>query len=160
MDRARLHRLERGDTSGDLDVTMDSDEDTELPVPAPARGRGRGGRARGGRGRARGQLATAKWTQLRNNLGIKGVVSVCYACAHGNNSTCETDCMQSFMVIHEGLQEFCWLLIAAVLSSPSRGSKTAHIHFNLFSGMWWKCYTSCYKYTLSKISELYTLWPL
>lgn len=84
MDRARLHRLERGETSGDLDVTMDSDEGA-VPVPAPARGRGRGGRARGGRGRGRGQLATAKRTQLRNNLGINGVASVCYACAHGNN---------------------------------------------------------------------------
>lgn len=69
MDRARLHRLERGETSGDLDapaygdITMDSDEDT-APIPAPARGRGRGGRARGGRGRGRGQLAKAKWTQI------------------------------------------------------------------------------------------------
>lgn len=70
MDRARLHRLERGETSGDLDVTMDSDEDT-VPIPAPARGRGRG---RGGRGRGRGQLATAKLTQLQNNVGINVVV--------------------------------------------------------------------------------------
>uniref|UniRef100_H3CQQ5 Double-strand break repair protein n=1 Tax=Tetraodon nigroviridis TaxID=99883 RepID=H3CQQ5_TETNG len=63
MDRARLHRLERGETSGDRDapaygdVTMDSDEDT-VPIPAPARGRGRGGRARGGRGRGRGAAAS------------------------------------------------------------------------------------------------------
>lgn len=90
MDRARLHRLERGETSGDLDapaygdVTMDSDEDA-VPAPAPARGRGRGGRARGGRGRGRGQLAKANLAQLQNNLGVNVVVSVCYACAHGSN---------------------------------------------------------------------------
>lgn len=98
MDRARLHRLERGETSVDQDaygdVTMDSDEDT-VPIPAPARGRGRGGRARGGRGRGRGQSAKAELTQLQNNLGINLVVlvrkcmscltTVYYACAHGSN---------------------------------------------------------------------------
>lgn len=106
MDRARLHRLERGETSGDLeygDVTMDSDEDT-VPIPAPARGRGRGGRARGGRGRGRGLLAKAKLTKLQNNLGINVVVSVrkcisclttvCYAYAHGSNQNCVTDFVQ------------------------------------------------------------------
>lgn len=81
MDRARLHRLERGETSGDQDapaygdVTMDSDDDT-VPIPAPARGRGRGGRARGGRGRGRGQSAKAELTQLQNDLGINVVVLV------------------------------------------------------------------------------------
>eukprot|EP00066_Takifugu_rubripes_P004857 XP_003968494.2 PREDICTED: double-strand break repair protein MRE11A [Takifugu rubripes] len=60
MARARLHRLERGETSGGLDgpafedIAMDSDEDT-VPVPSPARGRGRG---RGGRGRGRGAAAS------------------------------------------------------------------------------------------------------
>lgn len=69
MARARLHRLERGDTSGDLDspvfegIAMNSDEDT-VPVPSPARGRGRGARGRGGRGRGRGQFATAKYAKL------------------------------------------------------------------------------------------------
>lgn len=68
MARARLHRLERGDTSGDLDgpafedIAMDSDEDM-VPVPSSARGRGRGGRGRGGRGRGRGQFATQQSMQ-------------------------------------------------------------------------------------------------
>lgn len=68
MARARLHRLERGETSGGLDgpafedIAMDSDED-RVPVPSPARGRGRG---RGGRGRGRGQFATAKYAKLLN----------------------------------------------------------------------------------------------
>lgn len=71
MARARLHRLERGDTSGDLDspafkdIAMNSDEDM-VPIPSPARGRGRGGRGRGGRGRGRGQFATAKYVKLLN----------------------------------------------------------------------------------------------
>lgn len=80
MDRARLHRLERGETSGDLDVTMDSDEDA-VPVPAPVRGRGRGGRARGGRGRGRGQLSHSKTDTvtepLRNKWACVSVLCVC-----------------------------------------------------------------------------------
>lgn len=58
MNRAKAHRLERGD--GDFadqdvsDVTMDSDEGS-VPVAAPTRGRGRGSRGRGGRGRGRGE---------------------------------------------------------------------------------------------------------
>lgn len=62
INRAKAHRLERGDVPGDRDVTdepadvaMDSDEGS-VPLPPPARGRGRGGRARGGRGRGRGEL--------------------------------------------------------------------------------------------------------
>ncbi|XP_019200597.1 double-strand break repair protein MRE11 isoform X2 [Oreochromis niloticus] len=61
MNRAKAHRLERGD--GDfadqdvLDVTMDSDEGS-VPVAAPTRGRGRGSRGRGGRGRGRGATAS------------------------------------------------------------------------------------------------------
>ncbi|KAK2847231.1 hypothetical protein Q5P01_010230 [Channa striata] len=64
INRARAHRLERGNEPGDLniaeelaDVNMDSDEDS-VPLPAPTRGRGRGGRGRGGRGgRGRGAAA-------------------------------------------------------------------------------------------------------
>ncbi|CAI5693701.1 unnamed protein product [Oreochromis niloticus] len=61
MNRAKAHRLERGD--GDFadqdvsDVTMDSDEGS-VPVAAPTRGRGRGSRGRGGRGRGRGATAS------------------------------------------------------------------------------------------------------
>ncbi|KAM8769405.1 double-strand break repair protein MRE11 isoform 1-T3 [Acanthopagrus schlegelii] len=62
MDRAKAHRLERGDDSGDLDISddladiaMDSDE---ALLPPPTRGRGRGGRGRGSRGRGRGAAAS------------------------------------------------------------------------------------------------------
>lgn len=56
MNRAKAHRLERGDDPTDRfsdgDVAMGSDEDS---FPQPSRGRGRGaGRGRGGRGRGRG----------------------------------------------------------------------------------------------------------
>uniref|UniRef100_A0A8P4G1R5 Double-strand break repair protein MRE11 n=1 Tax=Dicentrarchus labrax TaxID=13489 RepID=A0A8P4G1R5_DICLA len=61
INRAKAHRLERGDNPGDkdisddfADVTMDSDEGS-VPFPPPTRGRGRGGRGRGGRGRGRGE---------------------------------------------------------------------------------------------------------
>lgn len=55
INRAKAHRLERGDDPvnpmSDADVAMDSDED---PFPPPTKGRGRGaGRGRGGRGRDR-----------------------------------------------------------------------------------------------------------
>uniref|UniRef100_A0A671W738 Double-strand break repair protein MRE11 n=1 Tax=Sparus aurata TaxID=8175 RepID=A0A671W738_SPAAU len=59
MSRAKAHRLERGDDSGDVDISddladvaMDSDE---ALLPPPTRGRGRGGRGRGSRGRGRGE---------------------------------------------------------------------------------------------------------
>nr|XP_046245088.1 double-strand break repair protein MRE11 [Scatophagus argus] len=62
INRAKAHRLERGDDPGYMnvsdelaDVAMDSDEDSVAP---PARGRGRGGRGRGGRGRGRGAAAS------------------------------------------------------------------------------------------------------
>lgn len=60
MNRAKAHRLERGDDPADRfsdgDVAMDSDEDS---FPQPSRGRGRGaGRGRGGRGRGRGVSAS------------------------------------------------------------------------------------------------------
>lgn len=62
FDRAKAHRLDRGNAPGDLavfdepaDVAMDSDEGL-APLPPPTRGRGRGGRGRGGRGRGRGEL--------------------------------------------------------------------------------------------------------
>lgn len=60
MNRAKAHRLERGDDPADRmsdgDVAMDSDEDS---FPQPSRGRGRGaGRGRGGRGRGRGATAS------------------------------------------------------------------------------------------------------
>ncbi|XP_026197628.1 double-strand break repair protein MRE11 [Anabas testudineus] len=62
INRARAHRLERGDQPADLDISseladinMDFDED---PIPAPTRGRGRGGRGRGGRGRGRGAASS------------------------------------------------------------------------------------------------------
>lgn len=61
MSRAKAHRLERGDDSGDVDISddladvaMDSDE---ALLPPPTRGRGRGGRGRGSRGRGRGELS-------------------------------------------------------------------------------------------------------
>ncbi|XP_034556758.1 double-strand break repair protein MRE11 [Notolabrus celidotus] len=64
INRAKAHRLERGDdpldqaTLDDLaDVNMDSDEDSFSP-PAPTRGRGRGSRGRGSRGRGRGAAAS------------------------------------------------------------------------------------------------------
>lgn len=57
MDRARAHRIERGNNSGAQEVSdypadfnMDSEEEA---LPPPTRGRGRGGR---GRGRGRGEL--------------------------------------------------------------------------------------------------------
>lgn len=63
MDRAKAHRLERGDQPTDLDmldepadVAMDSDEDS-MALPPPTRGRGRGGRGRGARGRGRGEIS-------------------------------------------------------------------------------------------------------
>ncbi|XP_071375342.1 double-strand break repair protein MRE11 [Centroberyx affinis] len=60
IDRAKAHRLERGDLdiSDELaDVAMDSDEGPS--APPPTRGRGRGSRGRGGgRGRGRGAAAT------------------------------------------------------------------------------------------------------
>ncbi|KAM9358713.1 double-strand break repair protein MRE11 [Symphorus nematophorus] len=59
IDRARAHRLQRGDDlenlSDEFAVAMDSDEGS---VPPPTRGRGRGGRGRGGRGRGRGGAAS------------------------------------------------------------------------------------------------------
>lgn len=60
MNRAKAHRLERGDDLADRmsdgDLAMDSDEDS---FPQPSRGRGRGaGRGRGGRGRGRGVTDT------------------------------------------------------------------------------------------------------
>ncbi|XP_049927028.1 double-strand break repair protein MRE11 [Epinephelus moara] len=61
MDRAKAHRLERGDEPMDLDISdelaMDSDEGS-TPFPPATRGRGRGSRGRGGRGRGRGATAT------------------------------------------------------------------------------------------------------
>ncbi|KAM6933265.1 double-strand break repair protein MRE11 [Xenentodon cancila] len=65
INRAKAHRLERGDVdpldlhiSDELgDVAMDSDEGS-VPFPASTRGRGRGGRGRGGRGRGRGAAAS------------------------------------------------------------------------------------------------------
>ncbi|KAM9853846.1 double-strand break repair protein MRE11 [Aulostomus maculatus] len=62
INRAKAHRLERGDDLGNLsdelrDVNMDSDDDS-VPVPNPKRGRGRGGRGRGSRGRGRGATAS------------------------------------------------------------------------------------------------------
>ncbi|XP_053176683.1 double-strand break repair protein MRE11 [Scomber japonicus] len=60
INRAKAHRLERGDDQGIsdelADVAMDSDDGLDFP-PA-TRGRGRGGRGRGGRGRGRGAAAS------------------------------------------------------------------------------------------------------
>uniref|UniRef100_A0A667Y5L5 Double-strand break repair protein n=1 Tax=Myripristis murdjan TaxID=586833 RepID=A0A667Y5L5_9TELE len=63
INRAKAHRLERGDNLQGLDmsdeladVAMDSDEDP-APVAPPTRGRGRG-RGRGSRGRGRGAAAS------------------------------------------------------------------------------------------------------
>lgn len=61
INRAKAHRLERGDdrdiSDEFADVAMDSDEGSVL-FPPPTRGRGRGGRGRGGRGRGRGAAAS------------------------------------------------------------------------------------------------------
>uniref|UniRef100_A0A3P9JZI3 Double-strand break repair protein n=1 Tax=Oryzias latipes TaxID=8090 RepID=A0A3P9JZI3_ORYLA len=64
MNRAKAHRMERGENPEDRnisdelgDVALDSDEGSD-PFPPPSRGRGRGGRARGGRGRGRGSTAS------------------------------------------------------------------------------------------------------
>uniref|UniRef100_A0A8C4FCB4 Double-strand break repair protein n=1 Tax=Dicentrarchus labrax TaxID=13489 RepID=A0A8C4FCB4_DICLA len=71
INRAKAHRLERGDNPGDkdisddfADVTMDSDEGS-VPFPPPTRGRGRGGRGRGGRGRGRGELSAMNMKRLQ-----------------------------------------------------------------------------------------------
>uniref|UniRef100_A0A4W6EBD0 Double-strand break repair protein n=1 Tax=Lates calcarifer TaxID=8187 RepID=A0A4W6EBD0_LATCA len=65
INRAKAHRLERGDEPLDpdiasefADVSMNSDEDSVL-FPPPTRGRGRGRGSRGGGGRGRGRGATA-----------------------------------------------------------------------------------------------------
>ncbi|XP_039986272.1 double-strand break repair protein MRE11 isoform X2 [Xiphias gladius] len=64
INRAKAHRLERGDEPLDpdisrefTDVAMDYDEGS-VPFPSTTRGRGRGGRGRGGRGRGRGAAAS------------------------------------------------------------------------------------------------------
>uniref|UniRef100_A0A8D3BP52 Double-strand break repair protein n=1 Tax=Scophthalmus maximus TaxID=52904 RepID=A0A8D3BP52_SCOMX len=70
INRAKAHRLERGDEPLDpdissefADVAMDSDE-SSAPFPPPTRGRGRGARGRGGRGRGRGELLSLKHAPL------------------------------------------------------------------------------------------------
>ncbi|XP_044060086.1 double-strand break repair protein MRE11 [Siniperca chuatsi] len=64
INRAKAHRLERGNEPLDLDISdeladvaMDSDEGS-APFPPPTRGRGRGARGRGGRGRGKGATAS------------------------------------------------------------------------------------------------------
>ncbi|XP_042342608.1 double-strand break repair protein MRE11 [Plectropomus leopardus] len=61
MNRAKAHRLERGNEPMDQDMSdelaMDSDEGA-APFAPPTRGRGRGGRGRGSRGRGRGATAS------------------------------------------------------------------------------------------------------
>ncbi|XP_034025164.1 double-strand break repair protein MRE11 [Thalassophryne amazonica] len=62
MNRAKAHRLERGeqditDELADVDSMMDSDEGS-APLPPSERGRGGGSRGRGGRGRGRGAAAS------------------------------------------------------------------------------------------------------
>uniref|UniRef100_A0A4W6E9N7 Double-strand break repair protein n=1 Tax=Lates calcarifer TaxID=8187 RepID=A0A4W6E9N7_LATCA len=65
INRAKAHRLERGDEPLDpdiasefADVSMNSDEDSVLfPPPTRGRGRGRGSRGGGGRGRGRGEFS-------------------------------------------------------------------------------------------------------
>ncbi|KAM6987203.1 double-strand break repair protein MRE11 [Tautogolabrus adspersus] len=64
FNRAKAHRLERGDEPLDkdilddlADVDMDSDGGS-VPTPPPTRGRGRGSRGRGSRGRGRGATAS------------------------------------------------------------------------------------------------------
>ncbi|XP_059187249.1 double-strand break repair protein MRE11 [Centropristis striata] len=63
MNRAKAHRLERGEdpVGSNLagDINMDSDnDDPSFASPPPTRGRGRGGRGRGARGRGRGAAAS------------------------------------------------------------------------------------------------------
>lgn len=64
LNRAKAHRIERGDAPEDLDlsdepdVSMDSDEDSA--PPPPTRGRGRGGRGRGQTTARRGRGADRK----------------------------------------------------------------------------------------------------
>ncbi|KAK9520865.1 hypothetical protein VZT92_020724 [Zoarces viviparus] len=61
INRAKAHRLERGNEPADSDMSnelaLDSDEGS-APFSPPTRGRGRGGRGRGGRGRGRGATAS------------------------------------------------------------------------------------------------------
>lgn len=66
FERAKAHRIERGDDGMDPDMSediadfpMDSDDDSFSP-PAPTRGRGRGSRGRGSRGRGRAAAAEPK----------------------------------------------------------------------------------------------------
>ncbi|XP_054650221.1 double-strand break repair protein MRE11 [Dunckerocampus dactyliophorus] len=59
INRAKAHRMERGEDTRDINMSDElSDVDSEQE-PTPARGRGRGGRGRGGRGRGRGRGAKA-----------------------------------------------------------------------------------------------------
>lgn len=57
INRAKAHRLERGEMPVDMsvDLALESDEDA-APLAPPTRGRGRGARGRGSRGRGRGEL--------------------------------------------------------------------------------------------------------
>ncbi|XP_056285650.1 double-strand break repair protein MRE11-like isoform X3 [Pseudoliparis swirei] len=64
IDRAKAHRLERGNEPVDSDMSnelaMDSDEGSAAFASPPARGRGRGGRGRGARGRGRAFQASSQ----------------------------------------------------------------------------------------------------
>lgn len=61
INRAKAHRLERGNEPADMDMStelaLDSD-DGSGPFSPPTRGRGRGSRGRGARGRGRGATAS------------------------------------------------------------------------------------------------------
>ncbi|XP_034081427.1 double-strand break repair protein MRE11 [Gymnodraco acuticeps] len=59
INRAKAHRLERGEMPVDMsvDLALESDEDA-APLAPPTRGRGRGARGRGSRGRGRGAAAS------------------------------------------------------------------------------------------------------
>ncbi|KAK7882578.1 hypothetical protein WMY93_028752 [Mugilogobius chulae] len=78
MNRAKAHRLERGDDSdrlSDGDVAMDSDEGlSSFPQPTRGRGRGAGRGSRGGRGRGKG-AASAESKPASRGRGQKSVSS-------------------------------------------------------------------------------------
>ncbi|KAF3847720.1 hypothetical protein F7725_020748 [Dissostichus mawsoni] len=59
INRAKAHRLERGEKPVDMsvDLALESDEDA-APLAPPTRGTGRGARGRGSRGRGRGAAAS------------------------------------------------------------------------------------------------------
>nr|XP_057936557.1 double-strand break repair protein MRE11 [Doryrhamphus excisus] len=57
IDRAKAHRMERGEDAVDVNMSDEMSDMEPEQEPTPARGRGRGARGRGARGRGRGAKA-------------------------------------------------------------------------------------------------------